>query len=127
MQSPVHPSATFASQQLDAEVEARGSPKMEMDPATSLPLPPPLAYDVAVANALRRENSSRERAAQGKDRDPPFDFQKFLDQMKTKSAEPVARYLRSFVPPTFLSFFVFFWRGGGGASRTHDVPLRTDF
>ena len=24
----------------------------------------------------------------------PFDFQSFLDQMKTKSAEPVARYLR---------------------------------
>lgn len=26
--------------------------------------------------------------------DPPFDFQKFLDQMKLKSAEPVAKYLR---------------------------------
>ncbi len=26
--------------------------------------------------------------------DPPFDFQKFLDQMKSKSAEPVAKYLR---------------------------------
>ncbi|KAG8919263.1 hypothetical protein FRC00_011572 [Tulasnella sp. 408] len=29
--------------------------------------------------------------------DPPFDFQKFLDQMKMKSAEPVAKYLRSFL------------------------------
>ncbi|KAG7093728.1 hypothetical protein E1B28_007380 [Marasmius oreades] len=29
--------------------------------------------------------------------DPPFDFQKFLDQMKTRSAEPVARYLNSFL------------------------------
>ncbi|EJU03773.1 hypothetical protein DACRYDRAFT_21223 [Dacryopinax primogenitus] len=28
---------------------------------------------------------------------PPFDFQKFLDQMKSKSAEPVAKYLRSFL------------------------------
>jgi hypothetical protein len=28
-------------------------------------------------------------------KDPPFDFQKFLDQMKTKAAEPVAKYLRS--------------------------------
>lgn len=26
----------------------------------------------------------------------PFDFQAFLDQMKTKSAEPVAKYLRRF-------------------------------
>ncbi|KAJ7117818.1 hypothetical protein C8R44DRAFT_708157 [Mycena epipterygia] len=29
--------------------------------------------------------------------DPPFDFQKFLDQMKTRSAEPVAKYLKSFL------------------------------
>ena len=29
--------------------------------------------------------------------DPPFDFQKFLDQMKGKSAEPVSKYLRSYV------------------------------
>ncbi|TFY78698.1 hypothetical protein EWM64_g5310 [Hericium alpestre] len=28
---------------------------------------------------------------------PPFDFQKFLDQMKSKGSEPVARYLRSFL------------------------------
>ncbi|KIP01499.1 hypothetical protein PHLGIDRAFT_131242 [Phlebiopsis gigantea 11061_1 CR5-6] len=28
---------------------------------------------------------------------PPFDFQKFLDQMKLKAAEPVAKYLRSFL------------------------------
>ncbi|KIY63586.1 hypothetical protein CYLTODRAFT_493795 [Cylindrobasidium torrendii FP15055 ss-10] len=29
--------------------------------------------------------------------DVPFDFQKFLDQMKTRSAEPVSRYLKSFL------------------------------
>ncbi|KAH9967182.1 hypothetical protein BC827DRAFT_1123296 [Russula dissimulans] len=84
MTTPVHP-VTFESQ-YDTEVSARGSPKM--DPAL---LPPQ-----AVQNALRRDNPSQERAG-GKDKDPPFDFQKFLDQMKTKSAEPVARYLRSFL------------------------------
>lgn len=31
------------------------------------------------------------------DEPPAFDFQKFLDQMKTKGAEPVAKYLRSYV------------------------------
>lgn len=97
VQSPVHPPAAFASQ-LDAEVDARGSPKT--DP-TALPPPP-----YTVEEALRRENPSHERtAAPGKDKDPPFDFQKFLDQMKTKSAEPVARYLRSFVP----KLCPFFW------------------
>ncbi|KAJ7504270.1 hypothetical protein B0H11DRAFT_1981447 [Mycena galericulata] len=29
--------------------------------------------------------------------DPPFDFQKFLDQMKTRHAEIVAKYLKSFL------------------------------
>jgi hypothetical protein len=93
VQTPVNPSATFASQ-LDAEVDARGSPKT--DPAA---LPPRAAQ-----NALRRDDPSQERAAPGRDKDPPFDFQKFLDQMKSKSAEPVARYLRSFVP-TFRPAF----------------------
>ncbi|KAJ4475024.1 hypothetical protein J3R30DRAFT_3295098 [Lentinula aciculospora] len=29
--------------------------------------------------------------------DPPFDFQKFLDQMKMRSADPVSKYLKSFL------------------------------
>lgn len=32
-----------------------------------------------------------------KEKDPSFDFQKFLDQMKSRSADPVAKYLRSFL------------------------------
>jgi hypothetical protein len=91
MPTPVH-STLFASQQQDTETSNRGSPKI--DPAA---LPPH-----AVLNALRREDPSRERTG-AKDKDPPFDFQKFLDQMKSKSAEPVARYLRSCVLP--LLFF----------------------
>jgi Rab5 GDP/GTP exchange factor len=94
MPTPVHPTM-FATQQDTEQITAsRGSPKM--DSAT----PPPYA----VLNALRRENPSQERAAAAKDKDPPFDFQKFLDQMKTKSAEPVARYLRSCVPTSVLFF-----------------------
>ena len=93
VQTPVNPSATFASQ-LDAEVDARGSPKT--DPVA---LPPRAAQ-----TAPRRDDPSQERAAPGRDKDPPFDFQKFLDQMKSKSAEPVARYLRSFVPNFRLRF-----------------------
>jgi len=33
-----------------------------------------------------------------KDQPPPFDFQSFLEQIKSKPAEPVAKYLRSYVP-----------------------------
>jgi len=90
MTTPVHP-VTFASQH-DAEISTRGSPKTD---AVSLPLQ-------VVQNALRRDDPSQERAG-GKDKDPQFDFQKFLDQMKTKSAEPVARYLRSCVLQHLLS------------------------
>lgn len=37
-------------------------------------------------------------SGKGKDQEPPnFDFQRFLDQMKLKAAEPVAKYLRSYV------------------------------
>jgi Rab5 GDP/GTP exchange factor len=94
MSTPVHP-AVFSSQQ-DTEISARGSPKID-DPT----LPPH-----AVQNAPRRENPSQERGAGSKDKDPPFDFQKFLDQMKSKSAEPVARYLRSCV---LLQFHLLFF------------------
>ena len=82
MSTPIH-AATFAAQQ-DTETSARGSPKI--DAAT---VPPP--------TVPRRETPSQERNAGPKGKDPPFDFQKFLDQMKSKSAESVARYLRSCV------------------------------
>ena len=32
-----------------------------------------------------------------RDKDPQFDFQTFLDQMKSRSADPIAKYLRSHV------------------------------
>jgi Rab5 GDP/GTP exchange factor len=37
-----------------------------------------------------------------RDKEPLFDFQKFLDQMKLKGAEPVAKFLRSYVFAYFL-------------------------
>ena len=85
VQTPIHP-VSFAAQQ-DAEMSTRGSPKTD---AATLPTQ-------VVHGVLRRNDLSQERPG-GKDKDPPFDFQKFLDQMKSKSAEPVARYLRSCVP-----------------------------
>ena len=34
--------------------------------------------------------------------EPPFDFPKFLNQMKLKSAEPVAKYLQSYAESSFF-------------------------
>ena len=42
-------------------------------------------------------------AARDVDQPPPFDFQSFLEQMKSKGAEPVAKYLRSCAPQTLLN------------------------
>lgn len=39
----------------------------------------------------------RRDVEKGSNEPAPFDFQKFLEQMKSKSAEPVAKYLRSLV------------------------------
>ena len=110
MSTPVHP-ATFASQQ-DTEISARGSPKID---AATIP-------SHAVQSAPRRENPSQERGAGPKGKDPPFDFQKFLDQMKTKSAEPVARYLRSCV---LLHLFVLFV--SNPCTSYHIMSSITDF
>ncbi|KAF8269758.1 hypothetical protein EI94DRAFT_1724215 [Lactarius quietus] len=76
VRTPVLP-VSFAAQQ-DAQISNRGSPKIDAAPSP------------------RKDELSQERPG-GKDKDPAFDFQKFLDQMKTKSAEPVARFLRSFL------------------------------
>ncbi|KAG7444976.1 uncharacterized protein BT62DRAFT_933387 [Guyanagaster necrorhizus] len=43
---------------------------------------------------IPRENSLAVDRGKG---DPPFDFPKFLDQMKSKNAEPVSKYLKSFL------------------------------
>ena len=66
MSTPIHPAA-LALQQDTEETTARGSPKT--DSATLLPH--------VVQSAPRRETPSQERGAGPKDKDPPFDFQKF--------------------------------------------------
>ena len=47
--------------------------------------------------AISREASGSRPGSRASGEPPAFDFQKFLDQMKAKSAEPIAKYLRSYV------------------------------
>ncbi|KAI0769168.1 hypothetical protein BC629DRAFT_1534260 [Irpex lacteus] len=58
-----------------------------------LPRPPVTPPNHASQDSGRSTPMSRSRS----DDPPQFDFQRFLDQMKTKSADPVAKYLRSFL------------------------------
>ncbi|GJJ11315.1 hypothetical protein Clacol_005547 [Clathrus columnatus] len=47
--------------------------------------------------AIQSITSSNERNVHQSKLDGSFDFQKFLDQMKSRSADPIAKYLRSFL------------------------------
>jgi Rab5 GDP/GTP exchange factor len=59
----------------------------------------------AVARSSTPGGNGTDTSPSGRERDkePVFDFQKFLDQMKLKGADPVAKYLRSYV---LLCYFV---------------------
>lgn len=91
-----------------------------LDTATAVPSPatlssfasqqqmPPLVVpsSSSAPGSGRSTPSSGARSRQGADADtdpPQFDFQKFLDQMKLKAAEPVAKYLRSYVCALMVS------------------------
>ncbi|GJN89339.1 hypothetical protein Rhopal_002319-T1 [Rhodotorula paludigena] len=53
--------------------------------------PPPAATD-------EQQSVHDEKAeSQGPRREPVFDFNKFLEQMRSRSADPIAKYLRSFL------------------------------
>lgn len=91
---------TFALPSLSS---ARQRPK-SLDTAASVPSPATLSSFASQQHVPRRSatpvesrSSTPTTRTKSNDSDPPqFDFQKFLDQMKTKGAEPVARYLRSY-------------------------------
>lgn len=59
------------------------------------------AYNTANAPATSNDSTATPSAATSTDA-ASFDFQKFLDQMKSRSAEPVAKYLRSYVKRSCL-------------------------
>ena len=84
--------------------------KTMLSPSTSSPFAaqhgnsPQERLDTAKVSASRSEESSTLNTSGSgtvspipKPTDGAFDFQRFLDQMKTKSAEPVSKYLRSYV------------------------------
>lgn len=120
MPTPIHPSS-FATQQEksratednEEEVTARGSPKqrsIDMQSRTASPLRPGFSSgrNSGTASPSLKVTRGGQGSKDGKGGDPPFDFQKFLDQMKTRSAEPVAKYLKSCVAliPFYFVFSV---------------------
>ena len=52
---------------------------------------------VARSSTPGGNRSESPRLGREQDKEPTFDFQKFLDQMKLKGADPIAKFLRSYV------------------------------
>ena len=70
------------------------------------PETPPGSTSGNVGPSTPTRSSSRNSRTQSGDKDgesSAFDFQRFLDQMKQKNAEPVAKYLRSYVSVLFIA------------------------
>ena len=108
---PTYPLSSFSSLAALARtfalpITSRQRPR-SLDTATAVPSPATLSsfasqqqMPVATVSAPSSGRSTPQSSAATKmaDGDPPqFDFQRFLDQMKLKAAEPVAKYLRSYV------------------------------
>lgn len=119
---PVPPSVSFPSFAAIARSLSRTRP-LSMDSAKPIPTPSPTAADSFAAQqqqsplskplplpsdappSPRSAPTTRSATPPSpndgrRDKDPQFDFQSFLDQMKSRGAEPVAKYLRSQVLPS---------------------------
>ncbi|EIW58590.1 guanine nucleotide exchange factor VPS9 [Trametes versicolor FP-101664 SS1] len=112
---PTFPALAALARTFALPLTSRGQRPRSIDTATAVPspatissfakqqdaLPPRRPQDISPSGAQDAVASSSGRSTpsgKGKELEPPtFDFQKFLDQMKAKGAEPVAKYLRSFL------------------------------
>lgn len=94
-------SSSFPSFASFAKTFSLGRRPLSIDATAGNPAPDRL--DTGKSNASGPESSTPNPSGSGaaspipKPADGAFDFQRFLDQMKSKSAEPVSKYLRSYV------------------------------
>ncbi|KAF9446905.1 hypothetical protein P691DRAFT_672573 [Macrolepiota fuliginosa MF-IS2] len=90
---PIASPATLSSFAAQQERQPRGSEDGRSPTASgsNTPAGPGRSGTASPATGSPRSGNG------GKSAEGQFDFQKFLDQMKTRSAEPVSRYLRSFL------------------------------
>lgn len=89
---------SFAAQQQAANVPSPLSKPLSLQPD-------PTPHSAPTTRSATPP-SANDSATPPSDKDPQFDFQTFLDQMKSRGAEPVAKYLRSQVflsPPSCSS------------------------
>ncbi|KAG9309021.1 hypothetical protein JVU11DRAFT_11236 [Chiua virens] len=74
---------------------------LSMDSAKSLPLESLAAQPQANVSPPHSAPTTRSATPPPKDKEPQFDFQTFLDQMKSRAAEPIANFLSNFSKRTF--------------------------
>lgn len=100
--SPTGPSQTVAARPPSKrQVQASNNNR----PTTPAPAPAP---------APGSTSTVRDQEASDKEKEPVFNFQGFLKDLKQKSAEPVARYLKRCVLPFYVSAFITYVLTGMG-------------
>lgn len=67
----------------------------QQDAAKSEPANREILKSSSSGSSTPNRGTDDNASSSSKPNEPTFDFQRFLDQMKTRSAEPVSRYLRS--------------------------------
>ncbi|CAN6669666.1 vacuolar protein sorting-associated protein 9 [Trichomonascus vanleenenianus] len=97
------PSEEILSSQSSLEDTSGSQPKAETTSGAPSNTEPPNTRDSAMAGDNQAmadevtEEHSELKSFGPNDDDKPFDFQRFLGQLKHKSADPIARYLKSFL------------------------------
>jgi hypothetical protein len=101
--SPLSPTPTLSSDSLQVQREI--NPPVPPKPSSTLGMSPPIAPSVQFASGTSAPKSSISPSTHhkppppGPDSEPdlPFDFHRFLEQLRHKTADPVAKFLRSFL------------------------------
>ncbi|KAG2137629.1 uncharacterized protein EDB93DRAFT_1091064 [Suillus bovinus] len=88
--------SSFAQQQSQSTAPSPLSKQIPLPPDHTA-LSTQSAPDTRSATPAIASPSGSESPRKDKDKDPSFNFQKFLDQMKSRGAEPLGKYVRSFL------------------------------
>lgn len=92
---PIAPPSPGTAASFAAQQQAPAQPAAPSPLSNEVPVQPVSSQSAqGPTSSASPDNGSGDETPR-KEKEPSFDFQKFLDQMKSRGAEPVAKYLRS--------------------------------
>ncbi|KKZ65318.1 hypothetical protein EMCG_08834 [[Emmonsia] crescens] len=97
LDSPVENRASDPWQSRPGSIQSIGSHQIAPPPAVPPKSPPTNAQNSAGAELSASSNSASRPPPPEPEPDQPFDFHRFLEQLRHRTADPVAKFLRSFL------------------------------